>query len=83
MNAKYAPAYNSISAIRFKQEKYKEAEAEAAKAIKIDPNYASAYVNRGIAREMMRNQEGACADWQKAQDLGHELGKKYLIGNCN
>ena len=37
----------------------------------------------GIAREMARDQSGACADWKKAAELGSEMGRKYLVSNCN
>ena len=48
----------------------------ATKAINMDKKYANGYVNRGIARERLRNQAGACQDWEKAKDLGSELGKR-------
>ena len=37
--------------------------------------------NRGISNEMFRNNDDACADWQKAADLGIEQAKDYLK-NC-
>ena len=40
------------------------------KVIAINPQYASAYLNRGIARELVDDLEGACLDWRKAADLG-------------
>jgi hypothetical protein len=48
-----------------------------------DPNYGSAYLNRANAKEMLRDQEGACNDWQKAKELGVELGKTYYSSNCS
>jgi len=66
-----------------KQEKYKEAIAEFDKAIKINPNYGGAYVNRGITKEMIRDVDGGCADWKKAEKLGEKQGKKFYINNCD
>ena len=51
-------------------------------AISLDENYAKAYLNRGISKQMKRDEDGACADWQKAFDLGIELAKKYLMNDC-
>ncbi|MDB2651816.1 hypothetical protein N9Y26_00755 [bacterium] len=41
-----------------------------------------ALLNRGITREMLRDVDGACQDWQKAYDLGLEKGNEYYINNC-
>jgi tetratricopeptide (TPR) repeat protein len=80
---KYAPAASNLSAIYFKQKDYKKALEFAEKAIKSDPKYGSAYLNRANAKEMLRDQEGACNDWQKAKELGVELGKTYYSSNCS
>jgi len=41
-----------------------------------------AYLNRGISKEMLRDVDGACEDWQKASDLGINKGREYYINNC-
>jgi len=53
------------------------------KAIQNDPKHANAYLNRGVTKEMIRDEAGACVDWKKARDLGVSLGKKYYVNNCN
>jgi Flp pilus assembly protein TadD len=68
--------------VKFKKEDYKGALEAANKAIKLDPNYASAYVNRGMIKEMLRDMQGACEDWSKARELGAETGKSYYSENC-
>ena len=83
INPKYAPASSNLSSIYFKQKDYKKALELANTAVTNDSNYASAYVNRGIAKEMLRDMEGACQDWHKAKDLGAELGKTFYSENCN
>jgi len=60
---------------------YKGSEEDCSKAIQIDPAYGYAYMNRGIARELLRNEKGACDDWRKAAELGIESAKNYN-GDC-
>jgi tetratricopeptide (TPR) repeat protein len=50
----------------------------SSKAIKLNPNYGAAYLNRGTAKEMVRDQIGACDDWDKAFKLGMIQAKNYL-----
>ena len=53
-------------------------------AININPNLMEAYFNRGIAKEMTRDLEGACLDWQRAFVLGSQRAIEYLNGSvCN
>ena len=61
---------------------YKGCIEDCSKAIEIDPNYPYAYQNRGNAKELMRDDLGACADWKMADELGAE-GVKSFIGACN
>ena len=78
----YSPAASNISGIYFQKEEYQKALEYANKAIQINNRNASAFVNRGLAREMLRNMNGACEDWRKAKELGAELGRKYYSENC-
>jgi hypothetical protein len=50
--------------------------------VKLDPKNGAAFVNRGNAREMLRDLDGACEDWNTAKELGSETGKTYYAGNC-
>ena len=51
------------------------------KAIEINPKYAEAFYNRGIAKFTIGDKEGACSDWRKAGELGviesYEMIKKH------
>ena len=38
-------------------------------------------MNRGHAREMLRDAPGACQDWQKAAELGLETGSSYAANS--
>ena len=48
------------------------------KAIALDPNYADAYTNRGIAYALSGNMGRAISDLQRACDMGEENGCKNL-----
>ena len=51
------------------------------KAIDLDPNYASAYKNRGIVKQSAGI--NPCSDWKKACDLGKkECCMWYIQDNC-
>ena len=54
----------------------------ADQAINLDPNYTYAYYNRAIAKEMMRDLEGACSDWMKASELGLDAARIYFSSTC-
>ena len=43
---------------------------------------AKAYLNRAISRQMIRDVDGACDDWEKARLLGIKVAEKYLINDC-
>ena len=49
--------------------------ANLTEALKINPNYAEAYLNRGLARSDLGDSQGAVADFQKAADLFWQQGK--------
>ncbi len=48
-------------------------------AIRLDPDYARAYLNRGMAYERIGNLQQAVEDFSKAIDLEPEEGKIYYI----
>ena len=62
--------------------KYEEAIDDFDKAISLDDNYAKAYLNRGVSKQMTRDEDGACSDWYKAKELGIMMVKKYLANDC-
>jgi tetratricopeptide (TPR) repeat protein len=53
------------------------------KAIGLDPDYAAAYNNRGVAKELIGDLNGACSDWKKAANLGHTNAAKWVANQCN
>ena len=83
INENNAPAYANLASIHILKKEYQKALENADVAVSIDKYYGVAYLNRGIAKEMLRDMKGACEDWRKAQDLGIDLGKSYYSTNCN
>ena len=47
------------------------------KAIELNPNYAKAYYNRGIAKFDLQDYKGAIADYTKAIELNPNYAKAY------
>ena len=77
-----AIAISNRAAIHQLNEQYKAALSDLNYAYTIDQNNPSILLNRGIAKEMLRDEEGACEDWLKASELGLKEGKTYYINNC-
>ncbi|MDC0165899.1 tetratricopeptide repeat protein, partial [Synechococcus sp. AH-558-M21] len=61
---------------------YQGAIADYGKSIEINPQYATAYKNRGIAKEDIGDLIGACADWRKASSLGDKDPADWVKGQC-
>ncbi|WP_082801150.1 tetratricopeptide repeat protein [Cylindrospermopsis raciborskii] len=55
---------------------YRGAIDDYTQAIKLNPNDALAYYNRGIARSNLGDNQGAIADLQKAADLFQTQGRQ-------
>jgi hypothetical protein len=56
--------------------------ADFSEAIEIDPTYGDAYLNRGVVKEMQRDEKGACRDWSNAADLGVTAALNYKNNQC-
>ncbi|MBQ6975990.1 MAG: tetratricopeptide repeat protein [Selenomonadaceae bacterium] len=48
-----------------------QASSDYTKAIQINPNFAEAYYNRGLAYQALGNNAQAQADFQRAKELGY------------
>jgi tetratricopeptide (TPR) repeat protein len=77
LKSDYAFAYVNRATVRYKQRDYKGAVADCDKAIQINSNYGEAYLNRGIAKEMLRD-NSACEDFNKASSLGIKQADQYV-----
>ena len=53
------------------------------KSIELNPDYASAYVNRAMSKKALNDNLGACADAQKAKELGLLDATQLIEKFCN
>jgi len=70
--------HNSRGMELYFEEKYEKAIAEFTKAIKLDPDYADAYSNRGGAYAAIEQYDLAIADYNKAIELDPEDADAYM-----
>jgi tetratricopeptide (TPR) repeat protein len=77
-----AAVHNLNGILLRKAGKPKEAVKALDEAIRLDPGYATAYLNRAIAREEAGDGAGACADYAKAKNLGLQEANKYYDREC-
>jgi tetratricopeptide (TPR) repeat protein len=62
---------------------YLAAEDDYSTAIRLQPDYAEAYYNRGIARVLGYNRPDACDDFQASTRLGYSRGQEQLQYLCS
>lgn len=60
---------------------YKRAISDMDKAIQLNPNGAQYYYDRGDAKDMTKDFDGACRDWKTAKDKGYNV-PDYKINKC-
>lgn len=65
-----------------KLREYKSARADYDKALGINPYHQASYANRAMIRYNLKDVDGACEDWQQAQELGYQAAEKYLNKYC-
>lgn len=59
---------------------YEEAIADYTRALRIDPDYADAHVNRGIAKEILGL--AYCVDYKTACELGNGKACEWYSEQC-
>ena len=81
-DAKKADAYyNRGTVYGMGLENYTAAIADFTSAIRIDPDYADAYRNRGLSKA--KSGQSSCSDYKRACDLGVEVCCEwYKEDNC-
>jgi hypothetical protein len=62
---------------------YHGAVEDCNKAIILDAEYGSAYMNRGICKSLLGETSGACIDWYLAGEMGVEEAADYIETRCN
>ena len=58
---------------------HQDAIADCDQAIKLKPDYAAAYLNRGLSYLETNQQEEARRDLETARDLAQQAGKEDLV----
>lgn len=76
-------AFNGMASVYIKTKEYQKAKDLATKAIIANAKNGPAYYNRGIARQMLREEDGCCDDWKKAFDLGVGAAKSFINADCS
>lgn len=79
----YYSAISNRGIAYYKSKRYKEAIADFDTLIAVNPSDGTSYLHRANTKEMIRDKEGACQDWQKAADLGIDVAKNYVKNQCN
>ena len=75
-------AYFYRAYARSRLKNYIGAISDYTKAIKIKPNQAEAYANRGLAKAWLNDLDGACSDLRKAASLGLKEFSKWIMNQC-
>ena len=79
-----ARAWFSVGVLFYLQEKHEDAIAAYDQAIRLKPDFAKAYNNRGIAKDELGRHEDAIADHNQAIRLKPDLAEAYSNrGNVN
>jgi tetratricopeptide (TPR) repeat protein len=73
----YLPAYNNLAAMLMDGENYAEADRLLTTALKANPGYAYAMLNRGLSRYRLGNCAGASADLSRAVALNPKFELAY------
>lgn len=60
---------------------YKKAVEDMDKAIELNPNNGQYYFDRGDAKELLKDNDGACQDWKTAKAKGYNV-PAYKIDKC-
>ena len=74
----YLPAINNKASALVKENKYNEALMLFDGIIAVSDKQGTAYLNRGLLRELTGDLSGACSDWSKALNLGIEEAARYI-----
>lgn len=62
---------------------YQKAKDDYDHALTLQPYHQASYANRGMANYNLKNSKGACADWQKAYELGYTNAAQYQKKFCH
>ena len=74
--------YVNRAGSKYELEDYNGSIQDCNLAIEIDPNFSASYIERGKAKLMLGQNEGACADFSKAVSLGFIDTVGIIQNNC-
>ncbi len=81
--AQTAEDYFKSGNTKYDLKDYKGAIQDYTKAIELNPKYADAYYNRGIAKIELGQKDNGCLDFSKAGELGHAEAYESIKEYCN
>ena len=81
-HAQSAADYVNRGNSKYRLRDYQGAIADYNKPIQIDPQFASAYRNLNIAKELINDLQCACANWRKASSLGDQDAAGCVRKQC-
>ena len=70
--------YNNRGTLKGKANDLEGAIRDFSESIRLNPEMGLAYYNRGICESVLQRRTEACADWQKAFELGYAQAEKDL-----
>jgi tetratricopeptide (TPR) repeat protein len=82
IDPKRAVIWKNRGNVKVSLKDYAGAMADFSKAIELDPNDADSYWNLGNSKFMLKD-KSACADWQKAVELGNQNAQMMISKHCN
>lgn len=82
INADSARYFRARADTYLKTKYYKYAVRDYSMALDLDPDLASCYLNKGTARFLLGDREGACIDWKKARERGSDEADEMISGHC-
>jgi tetratricopeptide (TPR) repeat protein len=74
--------FNNRANTRYLLGDFPGAISDFTRAIRFDSNSSAPYANRGFAYLFSGDTIRACADWHKADEMGHPLSKGFIQLYC-
>jgi len=62
--------------------KFQDAILDFDHTLLVEPNFAKGYFNRGVAKLLLKDFSGGCADLSKAQQMGDADAKPIMLQYC-
>jgi len=83
LNPKHIQALNNRAVMYGSEGSYNNSLMDLTAVIRLKPDYAEAWYNRGIVRYQLNQLELACKDWQQASMLGFKQAEAVIQQHCD